>query len=69
MHGEKKTVFYRYGAVVTAILTLLAVFVLPVMPMNKVNAQYIEVNYDAVTIKTNPEQIPAATAANSASTG
>ena len=32
MHGEKKTVLYRYGAVVTALLMLLAVFVLPVMP-------------------------------------
>ena len=30
MHGEKKTVLYRYGAVVTALLMLLAVFVLPV---------------------------------------
>ena len=31
MHGEKKTVLYRYGAVVTALLMLLAVFALPVM--------------------------------------
>ena len=31
MHGEKKTVLYRYGAVVTALLMLLAVLVLPVM--------------------------------------
>ena len=31
MHGEKKTVLYRYGAVITALLMLLAVFVLPVM--------------------------------------
>ena len=43
MHGEKKTVLYRYGAVVTALLMLLAVFVLPVMPKDRVNAAYVTV--------------------------
>ncbi len=41
MHGEKKTVLYRYGAVVTALLMLLAVFVLPVMREEQVKVPMI----------------------------
>lgn len=37
MHGEKKTVLYRYGAVVTALLMLLAVLVLPGVKARGIN--------------------------------
>ena len=63
MHGEKKTVLYRYGAVVTALLMLLAVFVLPVMPMNKVNAGYESVssNNNGISVTLQPGYITADT--------
>lgn len=65
MHGEKKTVLYRYGAVITALLMLLAVFVLPVMPMNKVNAAtdgWINGSaFDGISVKLNPQDITADT--------
>lgn len=49
MHGEKKTVFYRYGAVLTAFLMLLAVFVLPVLPLKEASAA----GYEPVSSATN----------------
>lgn len=66
MHGEKKTVLYRYGAVVTALLMLLAVFVLPVVPLKQVNAANIDgwINgsaFDGISIKLNPQDITADT--------
>lgn len=50
MHGEKKTVFYRYGAVLTAFLMLLAVLVLPVLPLKQANAaNYVNINDNGQT--------------------
>ena len=53
MHGEKKTVLYRYGAVVTALLMLLAVFALPGAGVKGINIQ--DVTYDSnFSISTQP---------------
>ena len=52
MHGEKKTVLYRYGAVVTALLMLLAVFVLPYE-----SAKASDINYsspEGISVETSP---------------
>lgn len=57
MHGEKKTVLYRYGAVVTALLMLLAVFVLPGAKVHGADFPNDDVRYNNIRVSATPNRI------------
>ena len=57
MHGEKKTVLYRYGAIVTALLMLLAVFVLPGAKVHGADFPNDDVRYNNIRVSATPNRI------------